>query len=184
MHAGLEVGDAPRTRAVRAVDVRHDGRGHAASTQIEWHDDAWEDSQRPNGQTFYERGIGQITNGREIGGRPSALYLSTNIPASGVELGWEGAGWVEVAYGVSGNVESFTVHGQCAAAPSSFTTVTRLPTVRSMRWLVRSTGWARTTHGITGSPSRVDRRQSGRERQEHWEREHDTGRFDAPEAEG
>ncbi|MBX7192442.1 MAG: EndoU domain-containing protein [Sandaracinaceae bacterium] len=68
---------------------------------------------------FYERGIGAITNGRDVGGRPSALYLTTNIPSTGVESGWEGAGWVEASYGVSGNVTSFTVHGQCTDAPSA-----------------------------------------------------------------
>jgi RHS repeat-associated protein len=30
-----------------------------------------------------------------------------------VDPGWNGAGWVEVEYGISGNVASFTVHGQC-----------------------------------------------------------------------
>jgi len=107
------VGESPTTR-IQQLDYEWDWLGN----QIEWLDDAWEDAQRPSGQTFYERGIGNITNGRDVGGRPSALYLSTNIPSSGVEPGWEGAGWVEVAYGVSGNVESFTVHGQCAAAPT------------------------------------------------------------------
>jgi RHS repeat-associated protein len=40
--------------------------------------------------------------------------MSTNIDtAGGVDPSWNGAGWVEVDYGISGNVASFTVHGQC-----------------------------------------------------------------------
>ena len=64
-----------------------------------------------------ERSLGTLTSGNDPdsgGGRPSALYLATNIDgAGGVESTWDGAGWVEVQYGVSGNVSSFTVHGQC-----------------------------------------------------------------------
>jgi hypothetical protein len=69
-----------------------------------------------------ERSLGTLTSGNDAnanvggsgGGRPSALYLATNIDgAGGVESTWDGAGWVEVQYGVSGNVSSFTVHGQC-----------------------------------------------------------------------
>ncbi len=89
-----------------------------------------------------ERSLGTLTSGNDpnSGGEvPSALYLATNIgclacegaapslsPAEvrgllrsapksggGVESTWDGAGWVEVQYGVSGNVSSFTVHGQC-----------------------------------------------------------------------
>ncbi|MBN8611330.1 MAG: hypothetical protein J0L92_12125 [Deltaproteobacteria bacterium] len=77
-------------------------------TEGERIDDAW---------SFYERSLGTLTSGNDEdadAARPSALYLATNIPESGgVESSWDGAGWVEVAYGVSGNVSSFTVHGEC-----------------------------------------------------------------------
>ena len=111
------------------IDYEWDWLGN----QVGWDDDA---------SSFYERSLGTITNGRTEEGeaRPSALYLATNIdnavlacegdapsrsPAqqlsllrcapksSGIEGGWDGAGWVEVDYGDSGNVESFTVHGEC-----------------------------------------------------------------------
>lgn len=76
--------------------------------EVERIDDAW---------TFYERSLGTLTSGIDEDAempRPSALHLASNIPASGgVESTWNGAGWVEVAYGASGNVTSFTVHGQC-----------------------------------------------------------------------
>ncbi|MBN8614789.1 MAG: RHS repeat-associated core domain-containing protein [Deltaproteobacteria bacterium] len=75
--------------------------------QVGWDDDA---------SSFYERSLGAITNGRDEGDdtRPSALYFATNIDSvAGIESGWDGAGWVEVAYGDSGNVTSFTVHGEC-----------------------------------------------------------------------
>jgi hypothetical protein len=64
-----------------------------------------------------ERSLGTLTSGNDANAsapRPSALYLATNIDdVGGVESTWDGAGWVEVQYGVSGNVTSFTVHGEC-----------------------------------------------------------------------
>lgn len=69
----------------------------------EWTDDA---------QQFYERSIGDIQNGYEVGGRPSALYLASNM--ADVGAGGEG-GFVQLGYGVGGNVTSVTVHGQCVA---------------------------------------------------------------------
>jgi RHS repeat-associated protein len=98
---------------IQQLDYEWDYLGN----QIRWLDDAFEAESR--GEMFYERGIGEITNGNSTGAsagslRPSALYLSTNIDTTGgVDPGWNGAGWVEVEYGISGNVASFTVHGQC-----------------------------------------------------------------------
>ena len=88
--------------------------------QTSWDDDA---------SSFYEHSLGTITNGRDEEGeaRPSALYLATNIDSiPGIEGGWDGAGWVEVDYGDSGNVESFTVHGECTDTGSD--TCTDVPT--------------------------------------------------------
>jgi RHS repeat-associated protein len=75
----------------------------------EWTDDA---------QQFYERSIGDITNGHDLGAsaRPSALYVSTNLDVVTDGTG----GWVEVDYdpergGSGGNVTSLTVHGECSA---------------------------------------------------------------------
>ncbi len=100
-------GGAPADR-VNVLDYEWDWLGN----QVAWDDDA---------SSFYERSLGTITNGRteEGGARPSALYLATNIDSSpGIEGGWDGAGWVEVDYGDSGNVESFTVHGECTDSGS------------------------------------------------------------------
>ncbi len=110
------VGQSHGTR-IQQLDYEWDYLGN----QIRWLDDAFESESL--GEMFYERGIGEITNGNTPGAsassaRPSALYLSTNIDAEidgdvGVDPSWNGAGWVEVEYGTSGNVASFTVHGQC-----------------------------------------------------------------------
>jgi RHS repeat-associated protein len=93
------VGTLPSTR-VSQLDYAFDWLGN----QTQWDDDAW---------SFFERSIGRITNGRETGNRPGALYLSTNITTGGIESTWGGAGWVEVNYGQGGNVSDYTVHGQC-----------------------------------------------------------------------
>lgn len=110
------IGQSHGTR-IQQLDYEWDYLGN----QIRWLDDAFEAESL--GEMFYERGIGEITNGNTPGAssssaRPSALYLSTNIDTEidggvGVDPSWNGAGWVEVEYGVSGNVASFTVHGQC-----------------------------------------------------------------------
>ncbi len=107
------VGTLPTTR-VSQLDYAFDWLGN----QTQWDDDAW---------SFFERSIGRITNGRETGNRPGALYLSTNIDTTGgVEDTWGGAGWVEVNYGQGGNVSDYTVHGQCQdrVEPSSCHDVT------------------------------------------------------------
>jgi RHS repeat-associated protein len=94
------VGALPTNR-VTNLNYAYDWLGN----QTDWHDDQ---------SSFFERSIGEITNGREVGARPGALYLSTNIPGSGgIESTWGGAGWVEVNYGQGGNVSDYTVHGQC-----------------------------------------------------------------------
>jgi len=71
----------------------------------EWSDDA---------QQFYERSIGEITNGQDIAARPSALYVTSNL-----ELVGDGGGWVEVDYGVGGNVTQLTVHGECTSGSNA-----------------------------------------------------------------
>ncbi len=121
------LGAVPTDR-VRALDYDWDWLGN----EVERLDDQY---------AFYERSLGTLTSGNDEhagGGRPSALYLATNIPDSGVEGTWDGAGWVEVVYGVSGNVRSFTVHGEChdisedSCADDTEDTVTdRLNTLRA-----------------------------------------------------
>ncbi len=98
------VSSSPPTR-VRSLTWEWDWLGN----MVEWTDDA---------QSFYERSLGDIVNGRGLRAsgvatdRPSALYLASNIPESGPAPS-DGAGWVEVRYGVGGNVTSLTVHGEC-----------------------------------------------------------------------
>ena len=66
--------------------------------------------------SFYERSIGSILNGDDVDAtrRPSALYLASNVS----EGTGANAGWVEVDYGLGGNVTAMTVHGQCVDAGS------------------------------------------------------------------
>ena len=79
---------------------------------IDWTDDA---------SSFYERSLGAITNGDDESGalRPSAIYLASNV-SDGTG---GGAGWVEVDYGVGGNVTAMTVHSQCADSASACTDI-------------------------------------------------------------
>ena len=47
-------------------------------------------------------------------GRPSALYLASNILSVGAfDESVDRGGWVHLEYGQSGNVQSMTVRGQC-----------------------------------------------------------------------
>jgi RHS repeat-associated protein len=71
--------------------------------------------------SFYERSLTAtdgppIANGADLGGgeRPSALYLAGNLTGGATDRG----GYVELTYGVGGNVATMTVHAQCVDAPS------------------------------------------------------------------
>jgi len=68
-----------------------------------------------NQGSFYERSIGGITNGDELDERPSALYLAHNLDLSMHPT--DQRGWLEVDYGVGGNMVSMTVHARCDDAP-------------------------------------------------------------------
>lgn len=101
------VGALPSDRT-SSLDWSWDWLGNNTS----WNDDA---------DSFYERSAGRISNGVGDTGltgatspRPSALYLASTVPttANGLADGTRD-GWVEVQYGVSGNVTSYTVHGAC-----------------------------------------------------------------------
>jgi len=105
---------APRMGALpsaRVINLNYETDWLANTT--EWNDDA---------RSFYERSIGLITNGVSMGSnwgqspavadplyRPSALYFATDldplVPSSG---------YLEVSYGVSGNVIAMTAHAQCS----------------------------------------------------------------------
>jgi hypothetical protein len=75
----------------------------------------WDD----DSQQFYERSIGDISNGFDVGQRPSALYLASDLPTQASSFGGVDAqrgGYVELDYGVGGNVTRMTVHAQCRNA--------------------------------------------------------------------
>jgi RHS repeat-associated protein len=104
------IGSLPSNRPMD-LDYAWDWQGN----QTSWNDDAY---------AFHERSLGTIVNGRELGTRPSALYLATNLPMTGgISVSWGGAGWLEVDYGRGGNVLAYTVHGACqdASEPASCT---------------------------------------------------------------
>ncbi|WP_275935527.1 SpvB/TcaC N-terminal domain-containing protein [Sandaracinus amylolyticus] len=109
---------------VQDLSWRWDWLGNTTS----WNDDA---------EVFYERSIGAITNGVDQGGtslRPSALYVSSDIPTHAMSTTeQQRAGWVELEYGVGGNVTSMTVHGQCrdAATQTCSDLSTTDPTARA-----------------------------------------------------
>ncbi|MCA9610171.1 MAG: hypothetical protein KC619_31460, partial [Myxococcales bacterium] len=100
------------------------------ANQREWNDDQ---------SAFYERSIGQITNGDQVtdpdATRPSALYLATNVD----DGAGPGAGWVEVDYGRGGNMEAMTVHAQCEDVSSSVACEASGPTLADQRAALRGT---------------------------------------------
>jgi hypothetical protein len=102
-----QIGSTPPNR-VQQLDYHWDWQGN----QTLWTDDVSFEG---------ERSLGDIFNGRELGLRPSALYLATNIDST---PGLDGPrrGWIEVSYGVSGNVTSWTHHGNCNDIPSTAST--------------------------------------------------------------
>ena len=107
--------DPMRTNPARNVSAMPAGRpvnltystDWLANT-VEWTDDAG---------AFYERSLGDITNGSIADGdRPAALRMSTNLPSSDpgvVDADVDRGGWVELDYGESGNVVAMTVRAQC-----------------------------------------------------------------------
>jgi RHS repeat-associated protein len=97
------LGAHPSGRAV-SLTWTHDWLGNTR----EWTDDA---------HAFYERSIGDITNGVDAPGaalRPSALYLAADLAGP---VGSRG-GYVEIDYGEGGNVVEMTAHAGCTDAPS------------------------------------------------------------------
>ncbi|MEM9192704.1 MAG: RHS repeat-associated core domain-containing protein, partial [Myxococcota bacterium] len=80
------------------------------ATRTEWTDDQ---------HAFFDRSLGTAVTGLEVGGRPTAVYLWSNLDATTPsDLG----GFAVFDYGDSGNVVGMTVRAQCTAvAPSSCT---------------------------------------------------------------
>jgi RHS repeat-associated protein len=107
--------DPMRQRPAEMVSALPSGR--VASLTWSWdylaNTTEWTDDQ----SSFYERSLGRIVNGDNLSStlRPSALYLASNI-GDGTSPLHGGSGWVEVDYGVGGNVASMTVHSQCGNA--------------------------------------------------------------------
>ncbi|GAB5547991.1 MAG: hypothetical protein SangKO_077510 [Sandaracinaceae bacterium] len=107
-----------QTPAPAVVDV--EGMGRVESLRWSWDYLANTTSWTDNDDAFYERSIGDIGNGNSAGetsgSRPSALYVASNLTAG---VTGSSNGWVEVDYGVGGNVVGMTVHAQCANGASA-----------------------------------------------------------------
>ncbi len=107
-----------QTPAPAAVDV--EGMGRVESLRWSWDYLANTTSWTDNDDAFYERSIGEIGNGNSTGessgSRPSALYVASNLTAG---VTGSSNGWVEVDYGVGGNVVGMTVHAQCSNGASA-----------------------------------------------------------------
>ncbi|MAQ18085.1 MAG: hypothetical protein CMN30_25215 [Sandaracinus sp.] len=117
-------GDPMRRDPAPMVSALPAERPHDFRYQYDWlaNQTRWTD----DSGVFYERSLGEdIVNGQDIGGRPSALYFSSNILTEGAIMSGVAAGetlpnpardrggWVSLEYGESGNVRSMTVRGQC-----------------------------------------------------------------------
>ncbi|GAB5549493.1 MAG: hypothetical protein SangKO_092530 [Sandaracinaceae bacterium] len=107
-----------QTPAPAVVDV--EGMGRVESLRWSWDYLANTTSWTDNDDAFYERSIGAIGNGNSTGetsgSRPSALYVASNLTAG---VAGSSNGWVEVDYGVGGNVVGMTVHAQCSNGASA-----------------------------------------------------------------
>jgi RHS repeat-associated protein len=104
------LGDAPDERVV-SFTYRYDW----LANQVEHTDDSG---------AFYERMLGaegQVVNGfgateASADARPTALYLSSNLPTAGAmspDVNVDRGGWLRVHYGASGNVVAMTVRARC-----------------------------------------------------------------------
>jgi len=84
------------------MDWEYDWLGNAEY----WNDDA---------NQFYERSIGDITNGSDLtsADRPGALRIASNIGYTTVRSTVDRGGWLEVDYGHDGDVTALTVHADC-----------------------------------------------------------------------
>ncbi|MEC7525276.1 MAG: RHS repeat domain-containing protein, partial [Myxococcota bacterium] len=104
--------------APAVVDV--EGIARVETLRWSWDYLANTTSSTDNADAFYERSIGAIGNGNAAGessgSRPSALYVASNLTAG---VTGSSNGWVEVDYGVGGNVTGMTVHAQCADGVST-----------------------------------------------------------------
>ena len=107
-----------QTPAPAVVDV--EGIGRVETLRWTWDYLANTTSWTDNDDAFYERSIGAIGNGNAAGessgSRPSALYVASNLTAG---VTGSSNGWVEVDYGVGGNVTGMTVHAQCTDGVST-----------------------------------------------------------------
>lgn len=82
------------------------------ANQTLWDDDA---------RSFFERSIGDISNGSDTASgpgadptyRPSALYVASNIRQSADVPLEPSNGWLDVDYGAGGNVVALTARAQC-----------------------------------------------------------------------
>ncbi len=117
----VELEDPMRTDPAPLLPLPASGRVNSLTYEydwlanmVDWGDDA---------QQFYERSIGRITNGvNEPGDRPAALRLASDLPTTAGIYNpvLDRGGWLEVDYGVGGNVERLTAHAQCTDSGGLF----------------------------------------------------------------
>ncbi|MEM9073432.1 MAG: RHS repeat-associated core domain-containing protein, partial [Myxococcota bacterium] len=107
--------DPMRTNPAESVSALPSGRVVNLTYTTDWLANSveWTDDE----SVFYERSIGDITNGSIADGdRPAAMRLSTNLPdgdPGAIDITLDRGGWVTLDYGESGNVVAMTVRGQC-----------------------------------------------------------------------
>ena len=103
--------DPMRGRPAGMVGDLPDSRPMYMSWEYDWLGNAetWDDD---SGQ-FYERSLGDITNGFEAAtvDRPGSLRIASNLGAA--DATGDHGGYAEVDYGEAGEVRSFTVHAEC-----------------------------------------------------------------------
>ncbi|MCC7540733.1 MAG: VCBS repeat-containing protein [Deltaproteobacteria bacterium] len=115
----VESMDPMRTRPAPVLPTLPNGRVQELSWQYDWLANMREWREPPtfdDGNTFYERELGTITNGDPAQSeRPSALRLAVHLDdgAPGNDRG----GWLSVDYGQGGNVVAMTVRARCEDAP-------------------------------------------------------------------
>jgi len=104
--------DPMRTRPAPMLGAAPTGRVMSLAYEVDWLGNVqeWTD----DAHHFYERSLGEVTNGAEVGGRPSAMYLAADLEGPPGSR----AGWVELDYGDGGNVVAMTVHSSCSDAGS------------------------------------------------------------------
>ena len=113
-----ESGDPMRRRPAEMVSALPSTRPMSMQYEFDWlgNQTLWNDDQ----SAFYERSLTTssatdgIVNGYDVGGRPGSIVFASIVAHLGaIDPLVDRGGFVELEYGVGGNVVSTTVRGQC-----------------------------------------------------------------------